>query len=111
MTEAVEAKIKARRLAELPNLRRDDGKVWKGRSVGCEARHGDCVVYHGSTQSQVNYGGHSDPRGVLKVGNAYRVENVVVEEWSSNISLEGYRGKFNTVCFHGETDEGEWVEE
>jgi hypothetical protein len=79
---------------------------------GSRYRHGSCrgsteerrtemekVKYIGCSQQQIDWGGNSDPRGVLEVGEVYEVEHKEVHNWHTKLSLVGIKGKFNSVCF------------
>lgn len=50
-------------------------------------------------------GGDSDGRAakqVLKVGQTYEVERLVVEDWHSYLHLKGFDGAFNEAMFEQE---------
>jgi len=49
--------------------------------------------------AQVTYGGHDDPRKDLTVGKEYAISSVMVHSFCTSITLYGYEGKFNSVCF------------
>lgn len=59
------------------------------------------VKYIGSTNEQVIYGGHDDPRGLLIEGKTYGLINKRVYAWHTSYELLEHPGKtFNSVCFH-----------
>jgi hypothetical protein len=62
-------------------------------------REGDQVVYIGTDDYQVNWGGNTDPRGILTEGDSYIVKNVDVHSWHTKLTLQGISGKFNSVSF------------
>lgn len=63
------------------------------------------VQYLGATDQQVQWGGCSDPRGVLTDGMLYEVERSEVHSWHTKLFLNGYPGMgFNSVCFSGMED-------
>lgn len=57
------------------------------------------VKYLGCSEEQINWGGHDDPREILKIGSEYEVEDTEVHTWHTKIKLEGIDGRFNSVCF------------
>ena len=57
------------------------------------------VVFDGATDTQVRWGGNSDPRGVLKVGDEYEVEATEVHSWHTKIKLKGFDGWYNDSSF------------
>ena len=61
---------------------------------------GDRVVFTGCDDCQVSYGGHADPRPLLKVGESYEVAMIDVHSWNTDIYLKGFEDfGFNSVCF------------
>ncbi len=62
-------------------------------------KKGDKVIYKGCTTEQVNWGSHSDPRGILTPGSVYKVSKVEVHTWHTKVSLVGIDGNFNSGCF------------
>lgn len=69
------------------------------------------VIYEGCVDSQVDYGGHDDPRGILEIGKEYELEEVIVHSCSTDIKLKDIDGLFNSVCFLEENDFEEYFEE
>lgn len=60
----------------------------------------DKVIYKGTSDEQVRWGGNDDPRGLLQEGREYEVEEREVHSWHTKLRLKGYPGKvFNSVCF------------
>ena len=57
------------------------------------------VVFKESSQSQVMWGGNSDPTDVLIVGQTYEVEDEEVHSWHTKLKLVGVDGWFNSVSF------------
>ena len=60
------------------------------------------VVYHGENidQYQINWGGNSDPRPLLKKGEIYRLLRMDVRSQHTRIYLEGFPNQyFNVVWF------------
>lgn len=57
------------------------------------------VRYIGATDAQVAWGSCSDPRGVLRLGEIYLVEDKKIHSWHTKLKLENYEGWFNSVCF------------
>lgn len=56
--------------------------------------------YTGASEEQVRWGGGSDPRKALSIGNVYDVEDVEQHSWHTRIFLSAFPGKwFNSVCF------------
>lgn len=60
---------------------------------------GDYVVYTGTTDSQVNWGANTDPRGILMENQKYYVEKVEIHSQHTKLTLRGISGRFNSVCF------------
>ena len=60
------------------------------------------VVYIGTDDAQVRWGGNDDPRGVLTEGQSYEVEKTEVRSWHTKIKLSGIPGWFNSVSFRDE---------
>ena len=57
------------------------------------------VIYTGATIEQVNWGSNDDPRGILKEGQEYEVENEDVHSWHTKIKLKDIDGVFNSASF------------
>lgn len=57
------------------------------------------VRYIGCSEEQITYGGHDDPRHLLRVGEVYEVESWEVYAWQTKVALLGVPGRFNSVCF------------
>lgn len=67
--------------------------------MNINAKHGDKVVYIGSTDSQVNWGASDDPRGKLARGNQYVVDETEIHTWHTKVRLVGIEGRFPSVSF------------
>jgi len=63
------------------------------------AKRGHKVRFVECSDEQVNYGGHADPRKVLKIGEVYEVDHTEVGNWKTDVFLVGFDGGFNSVCF------------
>lgn len=50
-------------------------------------------------QSQIDWGNHRDPRGLLEVGKRYRIQSIEVHSWHTKVYLEGFEGHFNSIWF------------
>lgn len=59
----------------------------------------DRVVYLGSSDAQVNWGGNDDPRKVLVEGEIYCIQDIEIHSQHTKLTLSNIRGKFNSVCF------------
>ena len=59
---------------------------------------GDEVVYIGCDDKQKKFGNCDDP-SALTIGAIYTISIVEIHTWHTKISLVGYEGKFNSVCF------------
>ena len=58
------------------------------------------VIYAGTTDEQVRWGGNDDPRGVLVEGTEYELERSEVHSWHTKFHLKEFPGMvFNSVCF------------
>jgi hypothetical protein len=58
------------------------------------------VRYEGACDSQVNWGGNADPRGILQEGAEYELDHEEVHSFHTKYILSGYPGKkFNSVSF------------
>lgn len=51
------------------------------------------------SESQINWGGHTDPRGLLEKDKEYDVDDIEVHSWHTRIYLKGINGYFNSVWF------------
>lgn len=62
---------------------------------------GTKVIYTGEvSDSQVRWGIHDDPRGVLTPGKEYIVEKTEVRSYHTKVYLKDFPGwKFNSVWF------------
>ena len=71
-----------------------------GGNMDLATPHGAKVKYIGVSDEQVRYGGHDDPRGILKEGMSYTVATVRIRSWNSDVVLQEFPDNgFNTVCF------------
>ena len=57
------------------------------------------ITYLGCTEGQIRYGGHNDPRPLLRVGEEYEIVSCEVHSWHTKIELDGIDGRFNSTCF------------
>lgn len=48
-------------------------------------------------EEQIQWGGNTDPRGVLKEGEIYELHYSEVRSWSTRIWLKGIKGQFNVL--------------
>jgi hypothetical protein len=62
-------------------------------------KKGDKVVYVGSSDEQVRWGGNDDPRELLIQGNVYQIEKVEDHSWHTKLHLRGIYGRFNSISF------------
>ena len=62
-------------------------------------QEGDKVKYIGCSVEQINWGNNDNPDKILKIGEKYIVEKTEVHTSHTKISIKGYNGKFNSVCF------------
>lgn len=61
---------------------------------------GSKIKYIGEiTKEQIQWGGHTDPRGLLKKNKVYIIENIEIHKWHTRIFLEEIKGYFNSVWF------------
>ena len=60
---------------------------------------GDIVKFDSCSKEQIQWGSNDDPNVVLKQNQVYVVDYVEVHSQHTKISLEGIKGKFNSVCF------------
>jgi len=61
---------------------------------------GTMVKYLGTTDDQVRWASHDDPRGFLNIGQLYVVDHIDIHSWHSEVYLVGFEDKdFNSVCF------------
>lgn len=58
------------------------------------------VIYHGTRDEQVKWGGCDDPRGKLTEGQTYIVHQMEVHSWHSTVSLNGITGRWPAGAFH-----------
>ena len=66
---------------------------------GEETRRGDRVRFLGGNLAQVQWGGGSDPRGVITVGQVLTVQDVDVHTWHTKLTFEEVSGRYNSVMF------------
>jgi hypothetical protein len=50
-------------------------------------------------KEQIQWGGNTNPEGVLKENEIYTIKDVDVRSWSTRIYLKGIDGYFNIVWF------------
>lgn len=60
---------------------------------------GDLVKFLGCSSEQIKWGNNDDPNKILTVNNQYFVEKVEVHSMHTKLTLMGFFGKFNSVCF------------
>ena len=65
-------------------------------------KKGDKVKYIGCSKEQILWGNNDDPTGILEVGTTYKVASVDIHSQHTKITLEGFPGRFNRVCFSKE---------
>lgn len=68
------------------------------------------VKFLGSSDAQVSFSGHDDPRKYLVIGEIYELERKEVHTWHTEYYLKDFSGlDFNSVCFEevldGEDDQ------
>lgn len=51
------------------------------------------------SKEQIQWGGHTDPTGILVPGESYDVEAIDVHSWHTRVYLVGVEGHFNSVWF------------
>ena len=78
-------------------------KDLKGRFSIIEKRKGGIIMekvkYTGCSDDQIKWGGHDDPKDILKIGEIYEVAKREVHSWHTKVFLVGIKGNFNSVCF------------
>ncbi len=62
------------------------------------------VIFTGATDGQARFGQGRDPREVLTVGARYTVLDVDVHSHHTLLTLVGFEGGFNSVCFEVDED-------
>lgn len=60
---------------------------------------GDRVTFLGCSTHQIRWGNNDDPNPILTEGEVYIIESVDAHSAHTKITLVGYPGKFNSVCF------------
>lgn len=60
---------------------------------------GDVVRFDSCSADQIRWGSNDDPNGILEQNQLYVVDYVEVHSQHTKISLDGIKGKFNSVCF------------
>ena len=60
---------------------------------------GDRVRFTGCSDSQVQWGGSDDPRGILAIDSEYTISYVEEHTWHTDICLAEVEGDFPSVCF------------
>lgn len=66
--------------------------------VSYKPQVGDTVTFNGYIMPQVRWGNNTEPT-MLKVGEQYVVDKVVVRKSYTKVFLEGFVGDFNSVHF------------
>lgn len=57
------------------------------------------VRFDGCVDSQVRWGGGSDPREYFTIGEVYEVDDIETHSWHTLYYLAGFDKSFNAVCF------------
>ena len=66
---------------------------------------GELIRYAGASDAQVKWRANDDPRGVLVMGAMYRVKDLNVRPYHTDVQLEGFEEyNFNSVCFEDDHD-------
>ncbi|MBU1082748.1 MAG: hypothetical protein KKB59_19920 [Spirochaetes bacterium] len=60
---------------------------------------GDKVRFIGASGEQTRWGTHTNPDGILVIGEEYTVSNIEEHSWHTKVFLVGINGNFNSVCF------------
>jgi hypothetical protein len=71
-----------------------------------EFKEGDKIIYTGCSDAQVKWGSNTNSDNLLIKGNSYIVEKVEVHSWHTKLYLMGIKGKFNSVCFSDQAQQG-----
>ena len=64
-----------------------------------EHKEGMVVTFIGCTREQINWGGNTDPSGILKEGEEYIVTKIDERTAHTKLTLKDIKGRFNSVCF------------
>ena len=59
---------------------------------------GNKVKFLGCNEHQVRWGNNDEPF-MLKTGDVYIIDNVIVKNWHTKVKLLDIDGYFNSVCF------------
>jgi len=63
-------------------------------------RPGDRVkLVEKQDKDQIRWGSNDDPNNLVEIGKTYILESVDVHSWHTKITLEGIKGRFNSVNF------------
>lgn len=62
----------------------------------------DVVQFIGCSPEQVSWGNNDDPNPLLEIGTTYTVSSIEVHKQHTKVTIEGYPGRFNSVCFSKE---------
>lgn len=60
---------------------------------------GEKIKFIGCSREQIQWGSNDDPTDILMIGETYKVSKVEIHSQHTKVSLEGFGGKFNSVCF------------
>ena len=55
--------------------------------------------YIGCCKEQINWGNNDNPDDVLERGKEYTVKMTEMHTSHTKLIIEGYEGKFNSICF------------
>ena len=61
---------------------------------------GDKVIFTECTQEQINWGTNDDPNELLTKDKIYVVSDVDIHNSHTKLTLDGIKGRFNSVCFN-----------
>ena len=61
---------------------------------------GDKVIFTECTQEQINWGTNDDPNEILTKDKIYVVSDVDIHSSHTKLTLDGIKGRFNSVCFN-----------
>lgn len=61
---------------------------------------GDKVIFTECTQEQINWGANDDPNEILTKDKIYVVSDVDIHSSHTKLTLDGIKGRFNSVCFN-----------
>ncbi len=75
-------------------------KPWRKPTMPIDSPSGTIVLYHGTFDEQVRFGGSDDPRPLCKKRVRYTVDHTEIHSWHTKVYLREVKGAFPAGAFH-----------